>query len=384
MFRFARRLLVLLTALVAVLLSPLPAATGQPLEVAGDTGAWGAPRAASGAAQLAPAVGTNAAALEVGAITLSRSSVAASGVATVPVTVTAQAKTTDSEPMSRLVIAFERDRPPPAGVLPALFVTMERVSGTPTDGVWRGVAHVGSVYDGTLTATAALRDPCWTCGTDVLSADLAGPSIRVRGSHIPRIQVAAVPNPIALSARAATVRATVIDSDTGRAFAKPVTVWFAFDNVCVEGEATTSRATVGGVARLALDVRRDKNALLGLHCAFLYGPKDTAGQKVPLVANATYFDVTSTVTIRPAASSVRVNRPLRVSGTIADARSLDVLTVSVQRLTGRSQWRTLATATATNGRYSTNIRYGTRGRLTLRTVVQGVKATSRTTVVTVR
>lgn len=384
MASIARRLLLvvaaMLTALAGVLITPLPAVSDAPAMPAGP-----AAGAADQADQAHPAAAQAAEAdpgVTVGKITLSRSSVAASGVATVPVTVTASARVTDSEAMDTLVLGFIGRR---SGQQPSsLYVPLKRITGTPTDGVWRGVAHVGSVHDGTLKATRAFRDPCWTCGGDVPSIEISGPSLTVRGTHIPRLTITAAPDPVALSAHRAELRARVLDSDTGAPYAKPVTVWFAYDNVCVEYEATDARVTRDGVARLVLDTRRDKRMLLGLHCAYLYGPKDSAGEKVPLTADGTAFDVTSTVTIRPAARSVRVNRPLTIRGTIADANSLDQLQVKVQRLVGRSQWRTLATAQAPHGRYTATIRYGTRGRLTLRTIVDGqVRATSPRVVVTV-
>lgn len=372
-----RRVLLLvavtLAALGGVLVTELPAASGQLTARAGSAG-----RVPGTADAAEPGV-------VVGSITLSRASVAASGLATAPVTVTAAARATDSEPMETLTLAFQGEDPTPPGVQRDLLVPLTRVSGTATDGVWRGIAHVGSVHDGTLRITTAYRDACWTCGAEPIPIPVNGPSLTVRGSHVPRISIKPTPNPIALSARSATLRATVTDSTTGRPYASPVTVWFDYESMCVEYGARYPHVTRGGVARLVLDTRRDKSMLLGLHCAFVYGPEDSAGDKVPLVVDGAWFDVTSTVTIRPAAHSVRVNRPLVIRGRIADASSLDFLNVKVQRLVGRTRWRTMVTADARQGRYTAKIRYGTRGRLTLRTVVdEQMRATSTPTVVRVR
>lgn len=323
--------------------------------------------------------------VRLGRITLSRTRVAASGVATVPVAVTVPVTVTDGQPLDTLTIAFKRLGTPPPGAEPSLYVPLKRVSGTASEGVWRGIAHIGSVHHGTLKVDEARRDWCWICGNlDDRRLPLDGPSIQVRGSHIPRISLTTTPKPVRLSARNATLAARVIDSDTGRPYVKPVRAWFGQGFDCLQWGGLTARVTDRGVARLVLDTK-DKSALLTNHCVYLYGPRDAAGEQVPLVSESVNFDATSTISIRPAANSVRAKAPLTIRGAIADANGVDGLSAKVQRLIGRTQWRTMATVPVTNGQYTATIRYGAPGRLTLRAVSEyPVRARSTTTVVTIR
>lgn len=375
-------LVVALLVALAVVLTPADTASG----------ASGTPRATAPAAD-GPGLGTDPR-LSVGAVTVSRSAVAVSGVATVPVTITARATYAaapgdppDSAGMSVLALVLDNGPLPPRPQSgQGLVVPLVRVAGTPRDGTWRGVAHIGSVRNGTLRVVGAWADPCFTCGQMFEPTPVDGPTIGVDGRSIPRIALTLSPDPVALTAPSVTLRATVVDSGTGRPYRAPVRVWFAHDNVCAEGEAFVSRATQAGVATLRLDTRRDK-LMRWLQCAFVYGPAtDSTGAKVTLVATGAHFDVTTTLTLTPAARSVRAGRPLVVRGRVAGAASVDYLQVSVQRLIGRSQWRTLVTAPLSRGAYTATVRSSTRGTLRLRAalVQQGVRGACAPVAVAVR
>lgn len=375
-----RRVVTVAAALVAALLVAMATPVVAPVSAA-----IGAPAART---QLAPAVDPPVTPradpyMSVDELTVSRTSVAVSGVATVPVTVTVKAH---SNGPSMQVLSLLWHHEPDSSQTGNPVIPLLRLAGTPTDGTWRGVLHVGSVHNGTLRPDEIVADYCYVCGWPDDAIPVEGPAISVAGSHIPRISLTLRPNPVALSASSVSLRAGVLDSQTGRPYRSPVAVWFGYDSVCAEGGANHRRMTVDGVATLRIDTRRDK-AMLGLHCVFLNGPeRDSEGSVVTLASVGEFFHVTTTLTSTPSAWSVRAGRPLVVRGRVAGANDRTFIEVTVQRLVGRSQWRELTTVPQSNGAYKATIRPSTRGTLTLRATLvhQGVRGTSTPVTVTVR
>lgn len=372
----------LLLAVVTTLLLGLAAA---PIATATAT-RRSAPATARGApAVVGAAPAADNPSLRVSSITADRAAVSVSGLATTPVVLTVAATSTDTSPLpdpragvDRLVVLLDHPsghRPPP-GARDHLLVPLVRVSGTRTDGLWRGVARIGSVHAGTLRAVGVYADPCFTCGIDPQMTRVDGPVIRVAGTHVPRLEAGGLPRPVTAGASSVRLVGRLVDSATGRGYGTRVTLHETFDNLCVEAEGgDVLRATPNGSFDARIDTRRVRRQLW-LNCVRLYARSPASdGSLVPLLGAGVTFDARTSLHARPSASAVRVGRAFRVTGRLGDP--IGGCAVTVQRLRGATQWRGVATAPeGRGGTFTARVTPTVRGRGVYRAVLDACPATA--------
>lgn len=237
------------------------------------------------------------------------------------------------------------------GAVTGPLVPLRRVADDDGLTTWRGVAH--------LTGPTRVQyfSAAWPCLVNSVSGmcpggytypdDLSIPlAVRVVADHAPAITMTTSPSTVALDRSGYELRGRVVDSATGRPYPQRVDLsvrrgWrecYLRDG----GRAvTTARDGTFATVKLAnTALRHDGAPVLGDHCvvALQPGVLDSARRR-PWSAHATF---------RPAWSSVLpVSRPSRVrAGSSFVVRTLTRLpqmsTVRVQRLHGRTAWRTVA------------------------------------------
>lgn len=263
--------------------------------------------------------------LTVHSVTLSRASVAVSGLNVVPVQVHVSA----SHPAADVPLSVLFERTADGGSLRSLAASnLPRVSGTGGAGVWSGTLRVPSTAGGEWKVTAVLAGlnlPESPVMTDPTPFD--GPTLSVTGLHQPRITLTTYPNPVPLGS-AYAVGGKVVDSATGLAYGTQIPVEIGVDNFCVEYTRPVVRSTTAGTFAYRLPA----SAAEWVNCAIL-----TNG--------GTYI---TSVTISPArpgwvgALPTAVTGPVGTFVTVHGKSNAAFCAVQLQRLRGDSQWRTVA------------------------------------------
>lgn len=267
-------------------------------------------------------------ALVVHSVTLSRASVAVSGLNVVPVQVQVSASYDPAQTDVPLSVHLARSAP--GGTLQSLVASnLPRISGTAASGVWGGTLYVPSTAGGSFKVTgvaAGFDSPGTPLMTEPTPFD--GPTLSVTGVHQPRITATTYPNPVPVG-YAYALGGKVIDSDTGLPYATRIPVEIGVDNFCVEyGGTKISTTTAGTFAH-----RLPADAGEWVNCAQLKnGTTFVAGVSV-LVRRPGELGA------RPSATSGRVGTSIPVYGT---ARNAALCPVELQRLRGSTQWRQVA------------------------------------------
>lgn len=301
-------------------------------------------------------------ALTVHSVTLSRSSVAVSGLNVVPVEVRVSASYDPAVPDVPLSVLL--DRTAAGGSLPRMAASnLPRVSGTAASGVWGGTLFVPSTAGGSFKVTAVsagFDSPVNPIMTEPTPFD--GPTLSVTGVHQPRITVTTYPNPVPQGSSYA-LGGTVIDSATGLPYATTIPVEIGVDNTCVEYTRPVVRTTTAGKFAYRLPAA----AAEGGNCAIL--------------ANAGTFIAGITVTpvrvgwigAAPSATRGTVGAPVGVHGKTNGT----FCPVQLQRLRGDTQWRTVAVARVRqSGRFTLLAPLPVAGTLIFRAYLPGCTSVS--------
>ncbi len=299
-------------------------------------------------------------------VTLDRSEVEVSGLDTVPVTVTLRAAYVGPAGVDATVVFTHRGHDDDE-LLGTYAVPVRRSAGTSGPGVWTGVLNVPSTADGRLTVASALPRRAHDDNAAMTQATAyPGPTLIVHGSHQPRLTVKARPQPLDRSVSSYRISGRVVDSDTGRAYDEKLTLQVRYDGTC--------RRT------LPCAVATDENGWYGVTIAnVVYEDSDTrvveVSNVVSLRSEATDVldrtqDITaefvplrhgSMVTARAQRSWVTAGETIKVTG-----RAWNVYEggeVVIQRLTGGSQWRAVASGPVrSSGRYTVQLPVKERGR----------------------
>jgi hypothetical protein len=182
------------------------------LAAAGPLSARAGPAAASG-----PVASSDTSPPRVRAVWFSRRSVAVSGLAVVPVTVSV--RVTDPSGVAENPHTFDASPQVTLGPVPGfrsqLRPTLARASGTVTDGIWSATINVPSTWNGTVRVTSVgAADRLGNTRLDELSGARA-PALRVRGTHRPALTIhhTLLPDGLQISGRA-------YFTDTGRPLAR--------------------------------------------------------------------------------------------------------------------------------------------------------------------
>lgn len=298
--------------------------------------------------------------LTVHSVTLSRASVAVSGLNVVPVQVHVSA----SHPAADVPLSVLFERTADGGSLRSLAASnLPRVSGTGGTGVWSGTLRVPSTAGGEWKVTAVLAGlnlPESPVMTDPTPFD--GPTLSVRGLHQPRITLTTYPNPVPLGS-AYAVGGKVVDSATGLAYGTQIPVEIGVDNFCVEYTRPVVRSTTAGTFAYRLPA----SAAAWVNCAILAN-------------GGTYVEGITISPVRvgwvaalPSATTGRVGASVSVDG----KSNATLCPVQLQRLRGDSQWRTVALARVRqSGRFTLLAPLTDTGTLIFRAYVPGCTSVS--------
>jgi hypothetical protein len=263
-------------------------------------------------------------------VTLSRTTVAVSGLNLVPVTVTVKAGYDSTEPGDQDATLFViLQRTGGTGPLRYMFSTnLKRTAGTLNNGTWTGPLNVPSTANGTFKVTGVMpRTFGLSTGDTTEPTPFAGPSVTVAGYHLPKITASVSPRIVPFGSPY-SIRWAVTDAATGKPYATRITVLLGIDNECAEyaGGLIVRTDTNGLVTRYYKAA--DANAV---NCLRLSGkPFDISGLGL-VVARPGIVSAVPSKTAVPVGTIVAVNG--NVLGPPVGCK------VILQRLYGATQWR---------------------------------------------
>jgi hypothetical protein len=303
------------------------------------------------------------------AVSLSASSVQVDGLALAQVTVTTTVQGWPDDVHSAFLTRTSHAAEPSAPWL--MIGVLERLSGAPGAGTYRGTVYVPSSAGGDWRVSTISNAEAnsasigqMTTERDPRADGVPDAALVVHGTHPPRIRLTIEPTPVPYPSTRFKAVAAYDDAATGRPLVgRPVVI--AFDNDCVEsspaGEPTDAH---GQVRRLAED------AYGFLVCAWapLPAPAATFQWRLNYAVTATRAIYTVRLGARPARTSVKLGSSTTVDGNVVAVgaepwRAAAAGThVRLQRLVGRT-WRSVNLAkVASSGRYHAAATPPSRGR----------------------
>jgi hypothetical protein len=281
--------------------------------------------------------------LTVTSVTLGRTSVAVSGMNTVPVSVRVKASYDSDSPYVSLVVFLKRT----AGtgqLVTMIAVDLARVAGTTQDGEWLGTLDVPSTANGTFQVSAVQVGPYTVNASGNNPIDptpFTGPDLTVAGFHLPKLSASVVPRVVPFGS-GFTVRGAVTDSATGKPYGTGIRIRLLAAAWCKQiavsdGPRSNTAGVVeasyaGGLADSVTCVR------------LINGPFD----KLSLTFLVARPGIVAAV---PSKASAPVGTVVPVNGSVAGAPAGCL--VVLQRLLGATQWRTASQAPVrSSGRFT--------------------------------
>jgi hypothetical protein len=303
------------------------------------------------------ATGTTAAqaapdpALQIESVTLNKTSVAVSGLNTVPITVTVKGQYKDSK--TPVNVIFERTGG--SGQLSQMLST--NLVRNETTGTWSGPVNVPSTANGTFKVTGVMTGPFFPPSPPLYEeTPYAGPSITVSGTHQPRITASVSPKVVPFN-QPYTIKWAVTDAQTGKPYGSRLQVYLGTDSMCVEyfGQRYTHLTDTNGIVTKAYPgVSR-----MPITCLLLPGTPDAIGWLSFVPARP------AIVSAAPSKSSAPVGTVVPVNGSVMGAPL--ACPVHLQRLYGASQWRTVSSgAVRESGRFTVNAQPAYKGLIPYR------------------
>ncbi|WP_134130026.1 hypothetical protein [Kribbella pratensis] len=278
-----------------------------------------------------PAVAAQAAPdpdLKIDSITLNKTSVAVSGLNTVPVTVTVKG-TYGADAGTPVNVILERTGG--TGQERTLFSTnLPRLA----NGTWSGPLQVPSTANGTFKVTGVLTGPFFPgSGSMTDPTAYAGPSLAVTGTHQPKITASVSPKVVPFGS-GFSITWAVTDAQTGKPYGSKVRVVLGTDNTCAEyfGPGYTNLTNTSGVVTKSYPASDAQ----WVNCLLLPGNPSSIGGLGLGVARP------GIVTATPSKTSAPVGTIVPVNGVVQGAPS--ACKVYLQRLYGATQWKTVSPA----------------------------------------
>ncbi|NIK55381.1 hypothetical protein [Kribbella shirazensis] len=279
--------------------------------------------------------------LKIDSITLNKTSVAVSGLNTVPVTVTVKGTYDTGTPEdSKTPVNVILERTGGTGQQRTLFSTnLPRL----TNGTWSGPLLVPSTANGTFKVTGVLTGPFFPgSGSMTDPTPYAGPSLAVTGTHQPKITASVSPRIVPFGS-GFSIKWAVTDAQTAKPYGSRLRVVLGTDNICAEyfGPGYTHLTDTNGTVTKAY-TSADAEAV---NCLLLPGNPASIGGQGLVVARPGIVSATPSKTSAPVGTLVAVN------GSVMGSPS--ACKVQLQRLYGASQWRTVGTgAIRQSGRFT--------------------------------
>ena len=272
--------------------------------------------------------------LHVTDVTLSRSSVAVSGLNLVPVRVQVTGGYDTADPSLAdmpLVVWLKPASGSSSTLIWVLSTDLPRVSGTTQDGVWAGPVYIPSTANGPLEVFGVTTGPLAVYESGPMPADPTPvdlpPTIAVIGTNLPKITAKVTP-PVVPFGSGFTITWAVTNSATGTPYGTRIRVLLGTDNGCFSNASGTVLLTsTSGLVTKAYPA----SAAALTNCLRIGGrPLDIAGRHL-LVARP------GIVSAVPSATSAKVGTIVPVNGNVLGAPQ--GCSVLLQRLYGATQWR---------------------------------------------
>jgi hypothetical protein len=291
-------------------------------------------------------------------VTLSRTTVAVSGLNLVPITATVTGGYKSTEPGDvdmTLFVVLERTGG--TGPLRNMYSTdLKRISGTTLNGVWQGPLNVPSTANGTFKVTGVFAYPFGFVPAGPLDpTPFDGPAVTVTGTNLPKITASVIPKVVPFNTPY-SIKWAITNTATGKPYGSRIPVLFGVDNECAE--------YVGGItARTGTDgtVIKSYTAAQGyaLNCLRLEGKPFAISVLGLVVARPGIVSAAPSKTSAPVGTIVPVNGS--VAGPPVGCKVL------LQRLYGASQWRGVSTASVRqSGRFTVNAQPAYKGLIPYR------------------
>jgi hypothetical protein len=293
--------------------------------------------------------------LTITAVTLSRTTVAVSGLNLAPVTVTVKAKYAATGPNDGTLFV-SLDRTSGSGWPTYLASTnLKLKSGTVQDGVWEGPLYVPSTANGTFKVTGVQFGQYGIPGDMTEPTPYAGPSLTVSGYHLPKITAAVSPKVVPVGSPF-SIRWAVTDAATGKPYGTRITVLLGGDNQCAEDAGgDVVRTDTNGVVTKSYAA----SDAAWVNCLRLTGkPVDIAGRGLGVAR-------LGVVSATPSKTSAPVGTVVPVNGSVGGAPSN--CKVWLQRLYGATQWRSVSSGVVRlSGRFTVNAQPAYKGQIPYR------------------
>lgn len=275
--------------------------------------------------------------LTVESVRLSHTTVTVQGRDVVMVEVTARLRNVPADGVSALLVATPAPRRDEPRTPATRLATLTRVSGTAQDGVYSGVFRVHATMNGTWTL-AGFGESAMDMAFSVppyVTARTSGPTLQVRGSHAPRI-VDAHATPLPKGRTALTGR--VVDATTGRPYDHVVPVATCSEARCVDDLPAGAFPAAARTGQFRIVVRSD--AFYGLGVYPSAGFQHVLGAENLLDLVHVEHEKPLPLRARPATSSVRAGRVVRITGSSV-SRGAEGVRVQLQRQYSCNTWRTV-------------------------------------------
>lgn len=268
-------------------------------------------------------------------VKLDRTSVAVSGLNTYPINVTVKGGYhSDGPGDANPVLDVILDRTSGTGPLKQLVSTdLKLTSGTVENGFWSGRLNVASTADGSFQVTGVFVGP-WNVpnyGTPVDPTPYRGQTVLVKGTNLPRITASLNPRVIPFGKPYAITWA-VTNTATGKPYGSRIPIGLGVDAPCADGGLQPFRTGTNGIIVKSYTAT-DAGAL---NCAGILA------DPYLITARALFAARPSVFTATPARTSAPVGTVVNVNGTFANM--IGSVPIQLQRLYGRTQWRTVSSA----------------------------------------
>ncbi|MEU4196749.1 hypothetical protein AB0E69_32930 [Kribbella sp. NPDC026611] len=277
-------------------------------------------------------------------VTLDRTSVAVSGLNTYPINVTVKGGYDSAEPGDQdTVLNVILDRVGGTGPRRDIVsAALKRTSGTLANGTWTGRLNVASTANGTFKVTGVMRGPYGgpVYGTPVDPTPYSGQTITVKGTNLPRITAAVNPRIVPFG-KPYSITWAVTNTATGKPYGSRIPIGLGVDTPCAEGGSPVFRTGTNGVITKAYTAS-DAGAL---NCAQLMT------DPYYIAAQGLFPARPSVIAAAPSRTSAPVGTIVPVYGTFANM--IGSCPIQLQRLYGRTQWRTVSLGTVRqSGRFT--------------------------------
>ena len=284
--------------------------------------------------------------LQVTGVTLSRTSVAVSGLNTVPVQVRVKGGYDSTDPsLADMPLNVWLQRTSGSGTPIILLSTdLPRVSGTTQNGEWAGPVYVPSTANGKFTVIGVTTGPHAVYESGPMPPDptpVAGPTLTVTGSNLPKITAKVTPGIVPFGS-GFTITWAVTNAATGKPYGTRIRVLLGTDNQCDQnvGGDLPFTSTSGIVSKAYPASAADALVCLRI-----------PGNQVEIASLRLFVARPGIVSAVPSKTSAPVGAIVPVTGNVLGAPA--PCPVLLQRLYGASQWRGVSTGVVrTSGRFT--------------------------------